>query len=78
VPDHPGRLALEYLGLAGLLDVVLAQPHLQVRHVVPAQAVQIWAILIFKSTKPHARRNIIKGSVAEPRHFMRIRFLMYI
>ena len=38
VSDHPAGLALEYLCLPGLLDVILAQPHLQVRHVVPAQA----------------------------------------
>ena len=40
VPDHPGGLALPDGGLAGLLDIVLAQPDLQVSHVRAAHAEQ--------------------------------------
>ena len=36
VPDNPGGLALEQLGLSNLLDCVVAQPDLQVGHVVSA------------------------------------------
>ena len=36
VSHNPGGLALEQLGLSNLLDCVVAQPHLQVGHVVSA------------------------------------------
>ena len=36
VSHNPGGLALKQLGLSNLLDCVVAQPHLQVGHVVSA------------------------------------------
>ena len=36
VSDNPSSLALEKLCLSSLLDGMLAQPHLQVGHVIPA------------------------------------------
>ena len=40
VPDDAGGLGLKELGLTPLLDLPLAQPHLQVRNVVTAHAKQ--------------------------------------
>ena len=42
VPDHPGRLGLEDLGLPLLLDVVLAEADRQSRHVVASHAASVW------------------------------------
>ena len=38
VSDHPGRLALEYLGLPAGLDEVITKTDLQVGHVVSVHA----------------------------------------